>query len=134
MGYCGSINLFTCKEEIFADNIQIVVKLQSENPYKMDMNDSKCMILIPPGIIENKDKENRIFLMRKHNVLTKNIMYMAYNTISVGINKLLETFIVSCNNVDTRFDMFVASIRLINHSLIINTLNAEHIIKEWMKE
>ena len=130
MGYSGLILTFECDERIEEDNIILDINLSREN--------KKCsgIVYIFQGLINIHSNDNRAWLVRRYDRISKTKSYLVYRDVDNAVNNLVKIFLSSCQNDDVNFDIFIAGLEINQkeNRLIVQSLNGQFLNKSWDKK
>ena len=130
MGYSGLILTFECDEKIEEDNIILDINLSREN--------KKCSgaVYIFQGLINTHSNDNRAWLVRRYDRISKTKSYLVYRDVDNTVNSLVRIFLSSCQDDDVSFDIFIAGLEINQkeNRLIVQSLNGQFLNKSWDKK
>lgn len=130
MGYSGLILTFECDERIEEDNIILDINLSREN--------KKCsdVVYIFQGLINTHSNDNRAWLVRRYDKISKSKSYLVYRDVDNAVNNLVKIFLSSCQDDDVSFDIFIAGLEMNQkeNRLIVQSLNGQFLNKSWDKK
>lgn len=130
MGYSGLILTFECDEKIEEDNIILYINLSRENKKYSDV------AYIFQGLINMHSNDNRAWLVRRYDNISKTKSYLIYKDVDNAANNLVKIFLSSCQDDDVSFDIFIAGLEINQEEnrLIVQSLNGQFLNKSWDKK
>lgn len=130
MGYSGLILTFECDEKIEKDNVILDINLSRES------RKYSGIVYIFQGLINTHSNDNRAWLVRRYDRISKTKSYLIYRDVDNAVNSLVRIFLSSCQDNDVSFDIFIAGLEINQEEnrLIVQSLNGQFLNKSWDKK
>lgn len=130
MGYSGLILTFECDEKIEKDNVILDINLSRES------RKYSGIVYIFQGLINTHSNDNRAWLVRRYDRISKTKSYLIYRDVDNAVNSLVRIFLSSCQDDDVSFDIFIAGLEINQEEnrLIVQSLNGQFLNKSWDKK
>lgn len=127
MGYSSVILTFECDEKIEKDNIILDINLSRES------KKYSSVVYIFQGLINIHLNDDKAWLVRRYDKISKTKSYLIYKDISNSVNNLIKVFLSSCQGDDVSFDIFIAKLEINQEEnrLIVQSLNGQFLNKSW---
>ena len=88
------------------------------------------------GLINTHSNDNRAWLVRRYDKISKSKSYLVYRDVDNAVNNLVKIFLSSCQDDDVNFDIFIAGLEINQkeNRLIVQSLNGQFLNKSWDKK